>query len=145
MKFHNLPYFRGQLVNDVEGWLLLQEHVETFSFSARRIARRLAQFVGVLSQVGTQFYYLMWNLTNYANNNHYHMVVVYPKFTVRKLPKVVCSSHFLGNQDFTIFSWSFFAIDYDRRKQILWSIESCNQKLTESLTDDHCFWYKIDI
>ena len=43
----------GQLVNDVEGWLLLQEHVETFSFSARRIARRLAQFVGVLNQVST--------------------------------------------------------------------------------------------
>ena len=41
------------LVNDVEGWLLLQEHVETFSFSARRIARRLAQFVGVLNQVST--------------------------------------------------------------------------------------------
>ena len=41
----------GHLVNDIEGWLLLQEHVETFSFSARRIARRLAQFVGVLNQV----------------------------------------------------------------------------------------------
>ena len=45
----------GHLVNDVEGWLLLQEHVETFSFSARRIARRLAQFVGVLNQVRTVF------------------------------------------------------------------------------------------
>ena len=45
----------GQLVNDVEGWLLLQEHVETFSFSARRIARRLAQFVGVLNQVSTNY------------------------------------------------------------------------------------------
>ena len=45
----------GHLVNDVEGWLLLQEHVETFSFSARRIARRLAQFVGVLNQVSQQF------------------------------------------------------------------------------------------
>ena len=41
----------GININDVEGWLLLQEHVETFSFSARRIARRLAQFVGVLNQV----------------------------------------------------------------------------------------------
>ena len=41
----------GHLVQDIEGWLLLQEHVETFSFSARRIARRLAQFVGVLNQV----------------------------------------------------------------------------------------------
>ena len=30
-----------------------QKHVETFSFSARRIARRLAQFVGVLNQVST--------------------------------------------------------------------------------------------
>ena len=36
---------------DVEGWLILQEHVEAFSFSARRIARRLAQFVSVLNQV----------------------------------------------------------------------------------------------
>ena len=41
----------GHLINDVEGWLVLQEHVETFSFSARRIARRLAQFVGILNQV----------------------------------------------------------------------------------------------
>ena len=41
----------GHLASDVEGWLVLQEHVETFSFSARRIARRLAQFVGILNQV----------------------------------------------------------------------------------------------
>jgi hypothetical protein len=41
----------GQHIHDVEGWLILQEHVEAFSFSARRIARRLAQFVGVLNQV----------------------------------------------------------------------------------------------
>ena len=50
----------GQLINDVEGWLLLQEHVETFSFSARRIARRLAQFVGVLNQVSTSTV-ITWN------------------------------------------------------------------------------------
>ena len=30
-----------------------QKHVETFSFSTRRIARRLAQFVGALNQVST--------------------------------------------------------------------------------------------
>ena len=47
----------GHLINDVEGWLVLQEHVETFSFSARRIARRLAQFVGILNQV-SKFWYL---------------------------------------------------------------------------------------
>ena len=46
----------GHLINDVEGWLVLQEHVETFSFSARRIARRLAQFVGILNQVRKSTY-----------------------------------------------------------------------------------------
>ena len=49
----------GHLVNDIEGWLLLQEHVETFSFSARRIARRLAQFVGVLNQVNDRVEYIL--------------------------------------------------------------------------------------
>uniref|UniRef100_A0A0K2U826 CRAL-TRIO domain-containing protein n=1 Tax=Lepeophtheirus salmonis TaxID=72036 RepID=A0A0K2U826_LEPSM len=39
----------GHLHSDTENWLLLQEHVESFSFNARRIARRLAQFVGVLN------------------------------------------------------------------------------------------------
>jgi hypothetical protein len=36
--------------DSVEGWLALQEHVEGFSFNARRVARRLAHFVGVLNQ-----------------------------------------------------------------------------------------------
>ncbi len=51
----------GLLLNDVEAWLLLQEHVETFSFSARRIARRLAQFVGVLNQVSSKLLFLKCN------------------------------------------------------------------------------------
>ncbi len=36
--------------DSVESWLALQEHVEGFSYSARRVARRLAHFVGVLNQ-----------------------------------------------------------------------------------------------
>ena len=39
----------GSLNDDVESWIALQEHVESFSANARRIARRLAQFVGVLN------------------------------------------------------------------------------------------------
>jgi hypothetical protein len=39
----------GQVSSDVEVWLTLQEHVESFSFNARRIARKLAQFVGLLN------------------------------------------------------------------------------------------------
>ena len=34
----------------VENWLALQQHVEGFSLSARRVARRLAHFVGMLNQ-----------------------------------------------------------------------------------------------
>lgn len=40
----------GQVNGDIENWLVLQEHVEGFSYNARRIARRLAQFVGLLNQ-----------------------------------------------------------------------------------------------
>ena len=40
----------GQVTNDIENWIVLQEHVEGFSFNARRIARKLAQFVGLLNQ-----------------------------------------------------------------------------------------------
>ena len=36
----------------VEGWLALQQHVEGFSLNARRVARRLAHFVGMLNQGG---------------------------------------------------------------------------------------------
>lgn len=39
----------GTTAADTESWLVLQEHVEGFSFNARRIARRLAQFVGLLN------------------------------------------------------------------------------------------------
>ena len=34
----------------VENWLALQQHVEGFSLNARRVARRLAHFVGMLNQ-----------------------------------------------------------------------------------------------
>lgn len=64
----------GQLVNDVEAWLLLQEHVETFSFSARRIARRLAQFVGVLNQVSSGLDQVL--SLAFINDNHCHQRVL---------------------------------------------------------------------
>ena len=54
----------GHLISDVEGWLVLQEHVETFSFSARRIARRLAQFVGILNQVSK-----FWSMIHHIFTN----------------------------------------------------------------------------
>ena len=42
--------FGGHVAVDPASWIMLQEHVEAFSFNARRIARRLAQFVGVLNR-----------------------------------------------------------------------------------------------
>ena len=35
---------------ELENWLVVQELVEAFSFNARRIARKLAHFVGVLNR-----------------------------------------------------------------------------------------------
>ncbi len=35
---------------DLEAWMRLQQRVEGFNLGARRIARRLAQFVGMLNQ-----------------------------------------------------------------------------------------------
>ncbi len=40
----------GEATNELENWLMVQELVEAFSFNARRIARKLAHFVGVLNR-----------------------------------------------------------------------------------------------
>ena len=40
----------GEASMELENWLLVQDLVEAFSFNARRIARKLAHFVGVLNR-----------------------------------------------------------------------------------------------
>lgn len=61
----------GQAQTDPEGWISLQEHVEGFSINARRIARRLAQFVGILNQEesGVSPSYVSNSLRELANKN----------------------------------------------------------------------------
>ncbi|XP_023327387.1 guanine nucleotide exchange factor DBS [Eurytemora carolleeae] len=40
----------GMLNNDIETWLTVQQHVDSFTYSATKIARRLATFVKILNQ-----------------------------------------------------------------------------------------------
>ena len=40
----------GSNSSDVEGWLNIQQHVDSFTLSATKIAKRLASFVKILNQ-----------------------------------------------------------------------------------------------